>query len=74
MAEYTYTSVATINRFTKYLNLDSYKELIHVVKYFNHNIKAEDDILKSADNNGFIYGIYHIIILCGVYMILFVWL
>ncbi|AHF57497.1 MurR/RpiR family transcriptional regulator [Spiroplasma eriocheiris] len=62
MAEYTYTSVATINRFTKYLNLDGYKELIHVVKYFNHNIKAEDDILKSADNNGFIYGIYHNIV------------
>ncbi|AGM25291.1 MurR/RpiR family transcriptional regulator [Spiroplasma chrysopicola] len=59
MAEYTYTSVATINRFTKYLDLDGYKELIHVIKYFNFNLTGEEFLLNEQNNNSFMIKGYH---------------
>ncbi|WP_425379650.1 MurR/RpiR family transcriptional regulator [Spiroplasma endosymbiont of Stenodema calcarata] len=62
MAEYTYTSVATINRFTKFLDLYGYKELIHIVKYFNHNLVGEESIMIDKSNNALIFNTYHNII------------
>ncbi|WP_338989665.1 hypothetical protein [Spiroplasma endosymbiont of Seladonia tumulorum] len=62
MAECTYTSIATINRFTKYLNLDGYKELIHIIKYFNHNLAGEESIMIGETNNSLIFNTYNNII------------
>ncbi|AOX44133.1 GntR family transcriptional regulator [Spiroplasma sp. NBRC 100390] len=62
MAEYTYTSVATINRFTKFLELDGYKELIHIIKYFNHNLAGEESIMAGESNNALMFNTYHNII------------
>ncbi|MBW3058560.1 MurR/RpiR family transcriptional regulator [Spiroplasma poulsonii] len=62
MAEYSYTSVATINRFTKFLGLDGYKELIHIIKYFNHNLAGEESIMAGESNNALIVNTYHNIV------------
>lgn len=62
MAECTYTSIATINRFTKYLNLDGYKELIHIIKYFNHNLAGEESIMVGETNNSLMFNTYNNII------------
>lgn len=62
MAEYSYTSVATINRFTKYLNLDGFKELIHIIKYFNYNLVNDDQLKTTKSSVSLINDIYHNII------------
>lgn len=58
MAKYTYSSPATINRFTKYLKINGYKELIYIIKYYNNSFLSQK-VLQDEDNNSLIYTTYH---------------
>lgn len=66
LAKKTYSSVSTINRFTRYLDLSGYKELIHLVKYFNYAlIETEQEIIDkdfSNSDDSIIYKTYNNII------------
>lgn len=56
LAKLTYSSTATINRFTKYLQLSGYKELTLIIKYFNNYIlleNSEEKKISTNDNNIF---------------------
>ncbi|ACU78434.1 MurR/RpiR family transcriptional regulator [Mycoplasma mycoides] len=61
LAKATYTSVATINRFVKFLNLDGYKELVHIIKYFKNSLQG-DQITYSLTSNSLILNAYNNII------------
>ncbi|PTD31144.1 MurR/RpiR family transcriptional regulator [Mycoplasma leachii] len=61
LAKATYTSVATINRFCKFLDLDGYKELIHIIKYFKNSLKG-DQITYSVSSNSLIHNAYNNVI------------
>lgn len=63
LAKATYSSPSTINRFTKSLNLSGYKELIHIIKYFNYTM-VETEQLKNEHNS--FYQKYHFQILEGI--------
>lgn len=51
LARETYSSPSTINRFTKYLNLSGYKELIHVIKYFSYTLLENQSENKQTDDD-----------------------
>lgn len=66
LAKATYSSPSTVNRFTKYLKLSGYKELIHIIKYFNYTLVETDEwVKKDKDNNNF-YQKYHTQVLKGL--------
>lgn len=60
LAKATYSSPSTINRFTKFLELSGYKELIHIIKYFNYTIAepSKKNQINSQENN-FYYSYYN---------------
>lgn len=66
LAKATYSSASTINRFTKYLNLSGYKELIHIIKYFNYTLVETDEWVKNNSYNGAFYQKYHHQVLKGL--------
>lgn len=59
LAQLTYSSTSTLNRFTKYLQLSGYKELIHVIKYFNYTLIESSEDIRGNTENDIIYQTYH---------------
>lgn len=58
LAKVTYSSPSTINRFTKYLKLSGYKELIHIIKYFNYTLIEGDKTIKIKNEKDIIFESY----------------
>lgn len=66
LAKRTYSSPSTINRFTKFLKLSGYKELIHIIKYFNYTLVDSDQVTKNYIQNSVFYEKYHNQVLKGI--------
>ncbi|MGL5268326.1 MAG: MurR/RpiR family transcriptional regulator [Spiroplasma sp.] len=65
LAKETYSSLSTINRFTRYLKLSGYKELTHLIKYFNYALIETEQKLSDNSNykdNNIMYRTYNNII------------
>ncbi|MBE4703776.1 MurR/RpiR family transcriptional regulator [Spiroplasma platyhelix] len=59
LAKVTFSSPSTINRFTKSLDLSGYKELVHIIKYFNYTLVDSDKLAKQDSESNILYQRYH---------------
>lgn len=51
LAKLTYSSPSTINRFTKFLHLSGYKELIHILKYSNYALVESEETQNQSEES-----------------------
>lgn len=62
LAKLTYSSPSTINRFTRYLHLSGYKELIHIIKYFNYTLSENEELTNQNNKKNIFYQRYQEVI------------